>query len=189
MSERMDKPPSQDSKDPAPRKWWEKQRWIIAIAVVLLALAVFAITMFLRDDSPTTDAAADSDPSAEPSDPDATQPAGQGAPDPSATDPSADQSAPGGGQGDGEAGEQQQEDDRRTAQVCEQIIAFQESLQSGSIEPLTVVAELAEIERDARGTRLADRVNVAGATLQDFLTGQADANEVLEAGTELASAC
>ena len=164
--------PSQP-KEPAPRRWWEKQRWIIVIAAVILGLAVLAVIMFLRADAQTpTEAEAGATPTAEPSTPGASDPARAGASEP--------------GTGPAEGGEPQ---DQRMAQVCDRIIAFQEDLQSGDIEPLSAMSELSEIERQARGTRLDDQVDVVGSTVQDFFLGEANADEVIAAGSELATAC
>ena len=163
--------PSQP-KGPAPRRWWEKQRWIIVIAAVVLGLAVLAVIMFLRADvqAPTA-AEAGVTPTAEPSSPGASDPARAGA------------SEPGTGPADGEP------QDQRLAQVCDRIIAFQQDLRSGGIEPLSAMSELSEIERQARGTRLDDQVDAVGNTVQDFFLGQANADEVIAAGSELATAC
>jgi hypothetical protein len=90
--------------------------------------------------------------------------------------------APADGRGD-------QQPDPATAQVCQRIIALQEHVQSQGVDPLAVYTEVTEIERQARGTPLASQANDAARTLQRFITGRTDAESVIAAGTQLASAC
>lgn len=158
------------------RRWWEKQRWLVPIAVVVLILAVIAVTAFLRsesDESPEAAIAEDGDAQAQSEG--GTQ--ASAAPSPEA-------------QGGGDDAEQQQ--DPETAQVCRRIVALQDEVQSQGINgmnPLDVYTELTEIERQSRGTQVASLANDAAVTVQRFITGRTDADAVYAAGTALASAC
>ena len=163
-----------ESTDRDRRRWWEKQRWLVPIAVVVLILAVIAVTAFLRsesDESPEAAIAEDGDAQAQSEG--GTQ--AQASPEP-----------PAGGD------DAEQQPDRETAQVCRRIVALQEEVQSEGINgmnPLDVYTELTEIERQSRGTQLASLANDAAVSVQRFITGRTDADAVYAAGTALASAC
>jgi septal ring-binding cell division protein DamX len=164
-----------ESTDRDRRRWWEKQRWLVPIAVVVLILAVIAVTAFLRSErAEAPDAAIAEDEAAQAESEGGTQ--AQASPEPPAG---------------GDDAEQQQQD-RETAQVCRRIVALQEEVQSEGINgmnPLDVYTELTEIERQARGTQLASLANDAAVSVQRFITGRTDADAVYAAGTALASAC
>lgn len=165
-----------ESTDGDRRRWWEKQRWLVPIAVVVLILAVIAVIAFLRSESeaPPEGAIAE-DEAAQAQSEGGTQAQAQASPEP-----------PAGGD------DAEQQPDRETAQVCRRVVALQEEIQSEGINgmnPLDVYTELTEIERQSRGTQLASLANDAAVTVQRFITGRTDADAVYAAGNALASAC
>lgn len=173
--QRGDGPQQRPSTKPDRRRWWEKQRWLVPIAVVVLGVAVVAVIAFLRSDRADRQEAIAGEGVSQ--GPGAQSEAGAQA----GASPSPEAPA------DGRGGDQQP--DPATAQVCQRIIALQEQVQSQGIDPLAVYTEVTEIERQARGTPLASQANDAARTLQRFITGRTDGESVIAAGTQLASAC
>lgn len=173
--QRGDGPQQRPTPKPGRRRWWEKQRWLVPIAVVVLGVAVVAVIAFLRSDRADRQEAI----------------AGEGASQGPGAQSEAGTSA--GASPSPEAGADEQSGDQppdpATAQVCQRIIALQEQVQSQGIDPLAVYTEVTEIERQARGTPLASQANDAARTVQRFITGRTDAESVIAAGTQLASAC
>lgn len=163
-----------ESTDGDRRRWWEKQRWLVPIAVVVLILAVIAVIAFLRSESeaPPEGAIAEDE-------------AAQAQSEGGTQAPPSPEPAAGGD-------DAEQQPDRETAQVCRRVVALQEEIQSEGINgmnPLDVYTELTEIERQSRGTQLASLANDAAVTVQRFITGRTDADAVYAAGNALASAC
>lgn len=171
--QRGDGPQQRPSPKPDRRRWWEKQRWLVPIAVVILGVAVVAVIAFLRSERADSQTAiAGEGASQAPQSEGGTQAGASPSPEASADEQGGDQPP-----------------DPATAQVCQRIIALQEQVQSQGIDPLAVYTELTEIERQARGTPLASQANDAARTLQRFIMGRTDAESVIAAGTQLASAC
>lgn len=158
-----------DTPTPKPRSW--SQRWIVPVAIVILVLAAFAVGAVVnaqRNATPEPVLGAESEPAAAAAD-------GQG----EASTPPQDIT---------DGGEQQQLDEQ-TAQVCDRIVAFQQDISDGGVEPLDAFNELSVIEREARGTRLSSQVNNAGATVQQAIFGQATIDDVYAAVRDLATTC
>lgn len=192
-----DKPPPPPAEERRSRPWWKDPRWLILIAVVVLALVVIGAVVALTAGTETaSDAAAGTEtPSAAPTEADTDRPSAA----PTAADTDRPSAAPTAG-AEGEAaalpspspspdpgGETAQ--DQTTAQVCDRIIAFQEEVRSGQMNPLAAFSELNAIEREARGTRLEDETSAAVGAMQDVLAGRASVDDVVAAGTRLAAAC
>jgi hypothetical protein len=190
-----DRPPPPPAEERRSRPWWKDPRWLILIAVVVLALVVIGAVVALTTGTETaSDAAAGTEtPSAAPTAVDTETPSAA----PTAVDAERPSAAPtAGAEGEAAALPSPSPDpggataqDQTTAQVCDRIMAFQEDVRSGQMNPLAAFSEMNAIEREARGTRLADETSAAARVMQDVVAGRASVDDVVAAGTRLAAAC
>ncbi len=180
-----DRPPPPPAEERRSRPWWKDPRWLILIAVVVLALVVIGAVVALTTGTETaSDAAAGTEtPSAAPTAVDTETPSA--APTAGAEGEAAALPSPSPSPDPGGATAQ----DQTTAQVCDRIMAFQEDVRSGQMNPLAAFSEMNAIEREARGTRLADETSTAARVMQDVVAGRASVDDVVAAGTRLAAAC
>lgn len=181
------------------RRWWEKQRFMIPIAVAVLAPAVFLVAGLVARDGRTpqqmdlstgqTRAAA---PTAEPA-PRDTPEAGTRAAAESSADTAADT---GRDASDSEtdvtvlsSAERAQSDEAESPAVCQRILALREQFEMQGVNPLEVYLDMLDIQKDAKGTAVAADVDRAVRTMEDFVSGNADTGDVVAAGGALVAAC
>lgn len=177
------------------RRWWEKQRFMIPIAVAVLAPAVFLVAGLVARDGRTpqqmdlstgqTRAAA---PTAEPAPRDAPEAAPRAAAD-AAADSGQDAS-------DSEndvtvlsSAESARSDEAESPAVCQRILALREQFEMQGVNPLEVYLDMLDIQKDAKGTAVAADVDRAVRTMEDFVSGNADTGDVVGAGAALVAAC
>jgi hypothetical protein len=191
------------------RRWWEKQRFIIPIAVAVLAPAVFFVTGLVAGDGAGSQQAELS----------AAQVAGSAAePAPGAAVPddppgdagdTRDEPATGDGGGDGPdadtdaagsdaagsdvavvaSADSAQADEPEPPAVCGRILALREQFEMQGVNPLEVYLEMLEIQKEADGTSIAAAADHAVRTMEDFVSGETDSGDVVAAGTALVAAC
>ena len=149
------------------RRWWEKQRFVIPIAMAILAPAVFLVAGVV------TGGRADADLHA----------AGATPRDAAAA---ADVTGPRAADGDGTA---TATGGPRSPAVCRRILALRTQLEAQGVNPVKVYLQMQRIQQDAQGTRVAAQADHAVRTMEDFVAGEAGTAEVVAAGTALVSAC
>lgn len=177
------------------RRWWEKQRFMIPVAVAVLAPAVFLVAGLVARDGRTpqqmdlstgqTRAAA---PTTEPAPRDTPEAAPRAAAESSA-DTGRDAS-------DSEtdvtvlsSAERAQSDEAESPAVCQRILALREQFEMQGVNPLEVYLDMLDIQKDAKGTAVAADVDRAVRTMEDFVSGNADTGDVVAAGGALVAAC
>lgn len=191
------------------RRWWEKQRFIIPIAVAVLAPAVFFVTGLVAGDGAgsqqmqlSTDQTGAVAPAQAPHDnPEAaprTAPraAGKRVPRRAVDD------ARGGADADSGAGrsdvavassvsgaQSAEEVDEPPPPVCDRILALREQFEMQGVNPLEVYAEMLDIQKEAHGTPIAATADHAVRAMEDFVSGETDSGDVVAAGTALVAAC
>lgn len=180
-------PPGVRLRAAPPRRWWEKQRFIIPISLLILAPAVFVVAGIVRAGDPTlpiivhgSEGAAatvpvDGDGVAQ------TRADGEGGDAGDAAGGSASRATP--------ATVPASAADPGSQKVCRRILALRDEFENRGVNPVHAYIEMMQIQRDARDTVLAAEVDEAIGTMEDFVAGRADTGAVVTAGTTLASAC
>jgi hypothetical protein len=190
------------------RRWWEKQRFIIPIAVAFLAPAVFFVTGLVAGEGAGSQQAelsagqaarnaAEPAPGAAVPD-DSAGDAGDSRDEPAADDGSDTDAAGSDAVGSDAAGSDvavvasadiAQADAAEPPAVCERILALREQFEMHGVNPLDVYLAMLEIQDEAGGTAVAGKVDDAVRTMEDFVSGNADTADVVAAGGALVAAC
>lgn len=184
------------------RRWWEKQRFIIPIAVAILAPAVFFVAGLVASDGAgsqqvelSTDQTRGGAPAQVPGDTPAaaSRPVDGPAADAGQDAPGAETEAAGSdvamvSAADG-AQSAKQAGAAAAPAVCQRILALREQFEMQGVNPHAVYLETQRIQRDAVGTPVAAKAEHAVRTMEDFVSGRTDTAAVVAAGGALVSAC
>ena len=161
---------------PRRRRWWEKQRYIIPLAVLVLAPAVY----FVAGQALARDGGRQ-----------APEPGARGAAQLSGADGQVAMAdtrpAAAGAGGDAAAGEDAAAD--VGADVCGRVLGLRDELRMQGVDPSAVYREVVAIQQDAAGTPVAAAADEVVRTMEDVVVGRADTDDVVAAGAALIAAC